>query len=70
MIRGGVLPEVEVKSQVHVVRAGPAPMICTVGLVASHQITAISFQSEQKCQRVGGWGGGSHDDVMLNFSWF
>lgn len=69
MIRGVVLPEVEVKSQVHVVRVGPAPMICTVGLVASHQITAISFQSGQKSERLGAWGGGSHDDVMLNFSW-
>lgn len=38
----------------------PAPVICTVRLVASHQITA-SFQSAQRGDDDGG-------DVMLNFS--
>lgn len=38
----------------------PAPLICTVGLVASHQITA-SFQSAQR-------GDDEAADVMLNFS--
>lgn len=58
----GLLPEAELKLQVRVQEPEPAPLICTVGLVASHQITA-SFQSAQR-------GDDEAADVTLNFSCF
>lgn len=54
---GGLLPEVELKLQVRVQEAHPAPLICTVGLVASHQLTESARRADEEAA-----------DVTLNFN--